>query len=273
MRFWCSQLFEAWSWTPRPYLGVWAMMAVLAVVRHRALAGRRAITGSIDLTTRQRWWFWLGLASFWVISDWPLGPLGAGYLASVHMAQYLVYTLVTAPLLLLATPEWWLRPLLARVRLYRFSCWITGFLPAVVFANFIFIATHAPFTVDKLRISEFGSFALDFIWILSGFALWMPVIGPLREHIIASPPVRCVYLFGAAGLMPMIPGGFLTFADAPLYRTYELAPRIGVGALNDQQIAGAAMAIGAVPVIWAVMGVIFYKWATLERRADLPHLI
>ncbi len=40
-----------------------------------------------------------------------MGTLGAGYLASVHMAQYLLYTLVAAPLLMLGTPEWMVRPI------------------------------------------------------------------------------------------------------------------------------------------------------------------
>ena len=43
---------------------------------------------------KRKWlWFGLGVAILWGATDWPMGALGAGYLASVHMAQYLLYTL------------------------------------------------------------------------------------------------------------------------------------------------------------------------------------
>lgn len=51
-------------------------------------------------------------------------------------------------------------------------------------------------------------------------------------------PLRMIYLFLAAPLLPMVPGGFLTFAGSPLYSTYELASRVGFDPLADQQIAG-----------------------------------
>ena len=67
----------------------------------------------------------------------------------------------------------------------------------------------------------------------------------------------------------MVPGGFLTFADHPLYATYELAPRVmGFSALNDQQLAGAFMKVGNIPVIWSVIAVMFVRWWKQERASD-----
>ena len=64
----------------------------------------------------------------------------------------------------------------------------------------------------------------------------------------------------------MLPGGILTFAEFPLYRIYELAPRVGdLSADNDQQLAGILMKIGNIPIVWTVIFVIFVKWATSER--------
>jgi cytochrome c oxidase assembly factor CtaG len=68
--------------------------------------------------------------------------------------------------------------------------------------------------------------------------------------------------------MPMIPGGFMAFAPHPLYSTYELAPRVGIPALEDQQLAGVLMKIGNIPVIWAVMGVIWFRWYESDRSAS-----
>jgi len=269
MRWWCSQLYEPWSWTPRPYLGVWLIVVAMVVGRARALRRRKQQTGTRGVTTRQSVWFWLGLLAFWAASDWPVGALGAGYLASVHMAQYMIYTLIAAPLLMLSAPEWWVRRLLARGRLYRTTRWLSRPLHAAIITNVILLSTHAPWTVDTLRLSQVGSFLLDAIWFAGGLLLWLPVISPMKEHRVESPPLRCVYLFAAAGIASLIPAGALTFSNVPLYSSYEIAPRVGLDALADQQLAGAIMKVGAMPIIWITIGVIWVRWATAEREADL----
>ena len=270
MRFWCSQLYEQWSWIPQPYLGVWLIMAGVAVWRWRAIRARKRTTGASGVTTRQAVWFWLGLFAFWAASDWPVGTLGAGYLAWVHMLQYMIYTLIAAPLILISIPEWRFRQMLANARLYRFFANLSKPLVAAVVANFILISTHAPWTVDTFRVTQVGSFALDMIWFAGGIALWLPVASPLPEHRITFPPLRGVYLFCAAGLAPLVPGGFLTFAGAPLYETYEIAPRVGLDALEDQQLAGAIMKVGGFPIVWSVIMVIWVGWAMRERQKDTP---
>jgi putative membrane protein len=220
------------------------------------------------VTDRQIVWFVLSLVFLWAASDWPVGALGAGYLLSVHMLQYMLYVLAAAPLLLLATPEWMARRVLGRLHLYRTVRVVCRPVPAAVFANVVLVATHAPWTVDLLRTSQVGSFALDMVWLLSGLVLWMPVVGPLPELVVRSVPLRMVYLFIAAGAVPMVPGGFLTFAGAPLYRTYELAPRVGLEALADQQIAGVIMKVGNLPVIWLVLIVLWARWVGAQRAAE-----
>ena len=270
MRWWCSQLFEEWSWTPRPYLGVWTIVAGLWLSRHLSLRRFRSRVGTLGVTTRQRWWFWLGLLTFWLSSDWPVGALGAGYLLMVHMAQYLLYTFAAAPLLLLSMPEWRLRAVVQRFHLHGTLKVLTRPLPAVLLANGVLISTHMPWTVDTVRVSQIGSFLLDIVWLLAGFLLWLPVISPMEEFRVRSVPLRLVYLFGAAGLTPMIPGGIFTFARYPLFRTYEIAPRVGVSALSDQQIAGAMMSAFGMPVIWIVAAVVWYRWAREEERNSPP---
>lgn len=270
MRWWCSQIYEPWSWTPRPYVGVWAIIVVIVVARYRTLRRRAHAPTRSHVTTRQHVWFWLGLFAFWLASDWPVGTLGAGYLASIHMTQYMLYTFAAAPLLLLAAPEWWTRRVLARTHGYQLAGRLARPLTAVIITNAILIATHAPLTVDNLRATQLGSFALDVVWLAGGLIMWYPVIAPLPEHRVPSPPLRCVYLFGAAGVSSLIPAGFLTFANAPLYRSYEIAPRVGLDPLDDQQLAGAIMKVGALPVIWITMGVIWIRWATADRNSAPP---
>lgn len=261
VRFWCSQLYQPWTWTPQIYIGVWLIVVALIINRRQAIRRAHA-EGFLPPTTRQRWWFWLGLFAFWAASDWPIGTLGAGYLASVHMLQYMIYTLAAAPLLLISTPDWRTRQLITRWHLDSAVRVLSRPLIAAILANTILIATHVPLTVDTLRTSQIGSFVLDFIWFVGGILLWLPVLNPIKEQRIPSTPIRMIYLFMAAQLTPMIPGGFLTFADYPLYATYELAPRIGIDTLADQQLAGAIMKVGSLPVIWIVIAVMWGRWAT-----------
>lgn len=269
MSWWCSATRQLWDWTPRAYPGIWLAMATLvggyafAYVRH----ARRYGTTSDD---RRRWlWFGLGALVLWIATDWPVGALGAGYLASVHMFQYLLYTLAAAPLLMLGTPEWMLRPIVVRLRLHSSLRTLARPVVAGLVYNIVLVATHAPWTVDTFRSSQIGSMVLDVVWLLSGLLLWTPLVSPLRELRHPSPAVRCVYLFLACGAIAMLPGGILTFASFPLYETYELAPRVGgLSAEDDQQLAGIMMKIGNIPIVWAVIFTIFVKWAVSDRGAD-----
>jgi putative membrane protein len=264
MTWWCAASKEPWDWSFRAYPGIWAFMVLLLVAYF--VAWRKA-PQRCDSDAKHKWAFVSGVAILWGATDWPLGTLGSGYLATAHMAQYVLYTMAAAPLLVLGIPEWMARRALSRFRAYRAVRVLANpFVAGLVF-NLVLVATHAPLTVDRLRTNQFGSFALDVAWLLSALLLWVPVCGPLDE-LKPSYPVRGVYLFLAAGLIPMVPGGFLTFAETPLYAVYELAPRVGnLDALDDQQAAGAIMKVGNLPLLWPVLGGLFLRWAQRDRDA------
>ena len=281
MRWWCSAIVEKWTWTPRPYIGVWllcgALVAGYVVARRRHTRSEAATPVGADglgdadpkRDRRRSWQFAGGIFFLWMASDWPIGTLGASYLASVHMTQYMLYTLAAAPLLLLGTPEWMARRILATLHLDGVHRVLSRPLVAAIVSNVILIVTHAPITVDALRATQVGSFVLDMIWLVSGFILWTPIISPLPEARAHSAGVKILYLFAAAALMPMIPGGFLTFSSQPLYSTYELAPRLaGINALNDQQVAGVLMKVGNLPLIWTVIAVMWFRWYRDEQRSS-----
>lgn len=269
MTWWCSATTLPWDWAPRAYPGVWAAMATL--IGWYVLARRRLTPADrVADDPRRPLAFGAGVLALWVASDWPLGTLGSGYLASAHMVQYLLYTLVAAPLLVLGMNEPMLRRALARTRTTELVRTVTRPVAAVVIFNVVLVATHAPVTVDALRVSQAGSFVLDGLWLLSGVILWLPLCGALDE-LRPSYPVRAVMLFLAAGVVPMIPGGFLTFGSHPLYAIYELAPRVGgFDATSDQQLAGVIMKLGGIPIIWPVIGVLFARWARESAAAPAP---
>ena len=98
MTWWCTATREPWSWSFRAYPGIWVLMG--AVLAGYVWLWRRGRPDELTAVERRKpLWFGLGFAVLWGATDWPLGTLGAGYLASAHMAQYMLSTLVAAPLL------------------------------------------------------------------------------------------------------------------------------------------------------------------------------
>ena len=266
--WWCHTLKAPWSWTPRVYLGVWIVIAATAIVYWQVMRRHARSEGLTDADRRACIWFGLGLGLFWVASDWPLATLGGAYLLSAHVVIYMIYTFGAAPLLLLGIRPWMARRVIDRVHgwgLYRAVSipWV-----AAVQINVVLVLTHLPPVVDTLRASQPGSFALDAAWIVSALVAWLPVAGPFPGDRIKQPLLTCAYVFLAFQLFPMLPGSLITFASVPVYRVYELAPRLGGWTpQSDQQLAGALMAIGCTPVVWGLIFVIFVRESEKSRQA------
>lgn len=261
--WWCTALARPWTWTWIPYPGIW-LASILPIVFYL----RSVLRHSGPRDHRKTTFFITGMVVFWLASDWPLGVLGAGYLASAHMTQFLLYTLVSAPLLLLGTPEWMARRLLSRMRLQGAAVWFGRSLVATgITYNAILLSTHAPGTVEVLRNSQIGSFAMDVLWMVAGFLLWLPVISPLPDGRARSQFAKMGYLFVTTSVVAVIPASLLTFTSTPIYAIYELAPRIGsLTALEDQQLAGIIMKIATVPIIWSTIAVLWKRWSAEEAQ-------
>jgi putative membrane protein len=91
---------------------------------------------------------------------------------------------------------------------------------------------------------------------MTALLMWMPVIGPFKElHI--SYPAKMGYLF-LQSIVPTVPAGWLTFAEGPVYKHYNIPVRVwGLSVANDQQIAGAIMKVGGSFYLW---GIIIYMY-------------
>jgi len=266
MTWWCAASDAAWEWTWRAYPGAWLAIALVVgwFLRQRRRAGPGVTTG------REGLWLVLGVAALWAAIDWPLGALGAGYLAWVHTVQFLLISLIAAPLLLLAYPAVLIeRAVLDPRALARLRALAHPIVGLVVF-NAILGVTHVPSLVDGLMRTQLGSFAVDVAWLIAGLALWWPVIAPARVARI-SPPMQVGYLF-VATIPPTVPAAFLTFAKYPLYSLYELAPRVPgleVAAQADQQLAGLIMKVIGDPILWLAMAIVYFRWARPEHAKDI----
>lgn len=261
--WWCTALARPWTWEWIPYPGIWVAVAIPLVLYWRAV---RRHAGPIDAMKGAQ--FTVGMLVLWGATDWPLGTLGAGYLASAHMTQFLLYTLVASPLLLLGTPEWLARAIASRLHIERVVVWLGGSLvAAALLYNTVLLTTHAPGTVELLRNSQLGSFAMDVLWLAAGLTLWLPVLSPLPEGHSQSSWAKMAYLFVTTSVVAVIPASFLTFTSTPIYGIYELAPRIGsLTAVEDQQLAGIIMKIATIPIVWSTIAVLWFRWAAQEAQ-------
>ncbi len=241
-----------WNWDWQWYPGVHLFMIAVAALWW--WLGRRQ-------QWRQRPWGWFALAWFVLLGalDWPIGKLGAGYLATVHTLQFLLLTLVIGPALIRSIPaDGWLRMAPAGSQFRRFLDFQARPLPGLIVYNAIVITTHLPAVVDTLMATQLGSALIDISWLLAGMFLWWPIIAP-REFRRMQMFGRMGYLFGAT-IIPTIPAMMMVFTKWPMYELYELAPRVWVSfsANSDIQLAGLVMKVFGDLPLWFATAYVFF---------------
>ena len=107
-------------------------------------------------------------------------------------------------------------------------------------------------------------FSLHAVLFVSSLIVWMPVREPAaRDPAAAARPRGCcscslVGRADGAGVVPHL-------RSTPLYRFYEHVPHLfGLSTLEDQQLAGLIMKIGAGLLLWVIIAVVFFRWAAEE---------
>jgi len=262
------------EWTPHP--DVWLVVAVFAVGYWMAIEriGRNVVTAGTPVVTKGQVIAWsLGCFTIWLSSDWPVHDIAEQSMYSVHMVQHLMITLLAVPLFLLGTPAWLARWVLApgsrRFAVVRFC---SKFLPAVVVFNVMLALTHIPALVNASAENGVLHFFVHSSLFLTAFVVWMPVLSPLPEIPRLSWLMRMVYLF-LQSILPTVPASFLTLGGAPLYKHYIGLPHLwGMNTLEDMQVAGLIMKIGAGLFTWTLIAVIFFRWAADEERRQRPQV-
>jgi putative membrane protein len=259
MTWWCSARGLPWDGSWQAYPGVW-LFSVLVAALFWFLRSRHV---------GDTWWrrasLLTGIALLWITLDWPIGPLGAGYLVAVHSAQFLMLAMVIPPLLLIGVDRVRFAVVLReRPGLQRFVEAATKPLFAIVAFAVTMVVTHLPGVVDALMASQLGAFALDLAWFAAGLLFWWPVIVRVPDRAHFPPLMQMLYLF--FGTQPhLYIAMWLLGADFPAYATYELAPRVtSLSAITDQQIAGAVMlGFGATYILGAIT-VLFFRWSASQ---------
>lgn len=265
MSWWCSARGTAWTWEWQAYPGIWLFILLLAfgVWRWNRAGARAAGRPAVPLHPA----FLVGLFLLWLSLDWPIGALGAGYLASVHMLQFLLMALAAPPLLLRGPSADALALLERDTFLARLVRRLTAPRNALIFFSVVVLLTHLPPIVDALMVSQAGSMLIDLLWITAGLLFWWPIVLRVPAHRRFPPPVQIGYIVLGLMFSPIMFGlvGFLVYSDTPLYGVFELAPPLpGVRAQADHQLAGVMMSIGGAIIAFTAITVIFFRWSKAE---------
>ena len=209
--------------------------------------------------------FGLGVLSLYAAGSSPLHEIAEGYLASAHMLQHLLLTMVAPPLLLAGTPGWLVEAALRGRRAFTVARYLTVPLVAFALFNSVQLVTHLPVAVDlSLRVHWFH-FVVHVVLVSAALLMWWPILSPSELLPRLSYPLQMAYLF-VQSLLPSILAAFLTFSDGVFYRFYGEAPRsFGLSMIEDQQLAGFVMKILGSLILWGFIAVAFFKWYEKEN--------
>lgn len=261
-----------WTWRPHPE--VWALVLFLigAYTYAVRVIGPTAVpAGTPVVTKRQVSWFAGAILMLWVASDYPIHDIGEKYLYSAHMLQHMMLSYFLPPMVLLATPEWLLRLLIGKDRIYAVLKWLCHPVVAGLAFNLTVMVTHIPGVVNNSVESAPLHYLLHVLVVATGLLMWMPVIGPFHELRIGDFP-KMIYLF-AQSVVPTVPAGWLVFAESAVYKVYDIPTRMfGLSVQDDQQLAGAIMKTGGSIFLWTVIGVLFFRNFNKQFRSENnPH--
>lgn len=261
--WWPTSSGGPWTWAWQGYLGVWLLVvgaAAFVVVEWRRAARSTSLP---DPQARQRQWSALaGVVLLWLAFDWPMGSLSA-VLLSAAAVQYLVLSLVVAPLILYGLPRLAETPRIA----WSGGVWRppTQLLTGAAFTA-VLLGSSSTFAVELLRPSPLGSMALGVLWLAAALALWWPVLrrdgGQLRYMAAVA------YLF-VPFILPKIPGLVYILEDRPVYQVYAEAPRVAgltMSVVGDQKLAGAILWSAGTVLVFVSLGLLFAAWYRDERR-------
>jgi putative membrane protein len=210
-------------------------------------------------------YYCLGVLAVYIAAGSPIHDLSEEYLLSVHMVQHLLFTLVAPPLLLAGTPAWLWQALLRRRGVLPVAKVLVSPLVAFGVFNFLIVVTHLPHVVDYALNEHWFHFLVHAALVASAMMMWWPVMSNVPELPRLSYPLQMSYLF-VQSLLPAVIGSFITFSTTAVYDFYGRAPRIwGLDPVEDQQIGALVMKLIGSLILWAFIGVAFFRWYAREQ--------
>ncbi len=213
-----------------------------------------------------------GVVSIYLVGGSPIHDISEQYLFSVHMFQHTVFTMISAPLLLMGIPAWLWQAPLRRQNVLRLGRALTHPVVAFGIFNAVMVLTHLPPTVNYSLTHHWFHLLVHVALVASAMLMWWPVVSVVPQLPPLTAPLQMAYLF-LQSLVPTVIAAFVTFADSAIYSFYDRAPRMwGLTPVEDQQIAGGVMKLIGSLIIWGIIVVVFFQWYEREQKQDRDDL-
>jgi cytochrome c oxidase assembly factor CtaG len=242
---------DPWSWQ-----AAWVELGAVAV-----LVGAYVLAAHRHGPSRARIAYFAGaVALLLAVTVTPLATLALHYVLWAHLVQNVALA-EWIPLLLVASVPPGLAARLVRPRAVRL-------LTSPFVALPLWLAAYGLWHVPALYEAALRDHALlqleHLTYLATGVLLWWPVLQEPPWRL--SDGARCAYLFAAFVFASPL-GLLLALLPSPLYGFYEEAPRLwGLTPLDDQQIAGIAMAVSEAVVFFSVFAFFFARFLAAEER-------
>ncbi|MEY2398747.1 MAG: putative rane protein [Actinomycetota bacterium] len=266
---------DPWRFHAHPE--VWVLMVAIIVaywyflVRVGPTADRTAPDGSVEpiVTRRQLMQFTSGWLFLWIGADYPVHDIAEKYLFSVHMVQHMLFSLVAPGLLFLGIPLWLQRRLWGHGKPAAVLRQIGKPLIAGGAYTVWLVFSHWPVAMNAALRHEPIHFLMHLALFSTASLMWFPVLNRNPDLPMLSEVGRMVYVF-LQSVMPTVPAAFFTFSDGVIYKFYAHVPHpFHIGAVSDQQLAGAIMKVWGGLLLWLVIGVMFFRWTAADEKARL----
>lgn len=260
-----SELWLAWNRDPI----VWCILVAAALI-YRELSSQA-------VAPWQRHAFAGGMVVAAVALVSPLDAL-ASSLASAHMVQHLLLTLLAAPLLVLGAPasmlvlglpDRWRRHVRRGRRLTavrRFSRWLGR--PIVAGALFVVVlwAWHARALYEAALQHHLLHGLEHATFLVTALLSWAAVFAAAQRRRRDGIGLSVLVLFGLS-IQCAVLGALMTFAPSPWYLSYLATTEAwGLSPLADQQLAGVIMWVPAGGVYLVAALVLVRAWLNAPPR-------
>ena len=215
--------------------------------------------------------FFAGLAlMFFSLNGW-IHDLSDYYLFSAHMVQHLFLAMGVAPLLIMGTPAWMLRPLL-RSRVARaLARPLRSPIACFAIFNLVLIGWHLPPLYNAAMAYHNVHIIQHLLLMTASVIMWWPVLSPMAEYPRLSYPAQMLYLFLLTIPMSVVSVA-IVYSNTILYPEYASAPRVlRLSPMDDQMLGGLIMWIPGGLYFFGVISVIFFRWQQaggLDSRAS-----
>lgn len=256
---------------------------------------RHKFGGKERVTIKQQTYFYVGLLLLYIAKGSPIDLL-SHIMLSAHMAQLAVYYLIFPILIIKGLPEWIWEKFVTLPIIKPLFKLITLPLIAMLVFNGLFSLFHMPGVFDFSKSSQVAHTSISLIILVAAFAMWWPVVVPVKRMETLNPLLKIGYIVANGALLTPA-CALIIFASEPLFTAYSsdgawmqamalcvptdvldgLSSSISgaemfspMSTVEDQQLGGIIMQT-LIQIIYGVMiGRVFFKWFSKRSNTVDP---